>query len=61
MDGLQADQTWLLLALQPLVLSSHERLEVYVQFDDSSCLLGICCALCQLCSTILIDLSHTSP
>ena len=45
MDGLQADQTWLLLALQPLVLMSHESLKVYVQFCDSSCQLAVCCAL----------------
>ena len=51
MDGLQADQTWLLLALQSLVLMSHESLKVCAMFCQ---LLAASDLPCLLCSTFII-------
>ena len=41
MHGLQANHTWRLLALQPLVLMSHEGQKVQLHICDNSCLLGM--------------------
>lgn len=66
MHGLQANHTWRLLALQPLVLMSHEGQKVHLHICDNSCLLGmekesLDAALCLLCSTFIIDCIHASP
>ena len=45
MEGLQADQACLRLPCSRLCSCLMIGCKVYVQFHDSSCLLGICCAL----------------